>query len=165
MVRIRALAARVLEHPNLDGITFSGGEPMAQAGALADLCGALRRVRDLSIMSYSGYTLEHLRARRDPDVMRLLGALDILVDGPFQPGLQADLLWRGSSNQRIHLLTNRHRDLAGRLDGPSAGVEVVVRQDGSVFWSGVPSPGFAEHLAARLGRHGIDLVEAGGIWS
>lgn len=162
---VNELADRILSWPRLDGVTFSGGEPFEQAEALAALCERLRSQRDLSLMSYSGFTLDELRAHREPAVQRLLAQLDILIDGPFVQSRQGDLLWRGSANQQIHLLTPRHRDLAGQLDGCGVGVELHVSRQLGVFWAGVPEPGFQQGLAASLAQRGISLNEKDGVWS
>ena len=84
------------------GVTFSGGEPFTQAAALADLAERLRPDYDLA--SFTGYTWEGLmaRAKEDPEILRFLGWLDVVVDGPFVQALRdRNLLFRGSGNQRI----------------------------------------------------------------
>jgi anaerobic ribonucleoside-triphosphate reductase activating protein len=136
-MRVDDLADR-LAREAVDGVTFSGGEPFAQADALADLLEAVRARRDLSAMSYTGYTLDHLRRRGTPGQQRLLGLLDILVDGPFLAARLTARRWRGSSNQRLHFLTARHRELAGADDG-SVGIQIEVGRDSSVRWLGVPA--------------------------
>ena len=46
----------------------------------------------------------------DPDVERLLAHTDILVDGPYVRELpDTTRRWIGSTNQRIHFLSNRYR--------------------------------------------------------
>jgi len=162
-IAVDALASRILALRGVDGVTFSGGEPTEQADGLASLCERLRAERDLSLMSYSGRTLEELRAA--PELGRFLGCLDILVDGPYHAERHADLLWRGSDNQRVHLLTDRHADWADRLDGPSAGIEVHLRGDGMLFWAGVPTQRFEASLRAGLDSRGISLKRMGGVWS
>lgn len=162
---IEQLAADILTWPGIDGLTFSGGEPFEQAGTLADLCEAIRHRRDMSLMSYTGYTLAELQRSRNPDHHRLLSYLDILVDGPFVEGKHSNVLWRGSSNQRIHLLTPRHADLADQLAGAGVGVEIYVRRDNSVFWAGIPEPGFQERLEQGLRSYGVSLAETNRMWS
>ncbi|MFI1050109.1 4Fe-4S single cluster domain-containing protein [Streptomyces griseoruber] len=152
---VDALAARLHALPaEVTGVTFSGGEPMAQAAALAALVDRMRAARDWSVMSYSGFTLERLR-RGDAGRRELLARLDILVDGPFLAERQRPLLWRGSDNQRIHWLTDRHEPPAH--DG-SAGLEVEIAS-GSIAWNGVPPvPGFRENFERALDRDGIHLT-------
>jgi anaerobic ribonucleoside-triphosphate reductase activating protein len=60
-------------------------------------------------MVFSGYTLEDLRQRPESEVAELLDLTDILVDGPYvreQP--DTERRWIGSTNQRIHFLTERY---------------------------------------------------------
>jgi anaerobic ribonucleoside-triphosphate reductase activating protein len=159
------VAERLLAWPEIDGLTFSGGEPFEQAEALTELCSLIRVRRDLSIMSYTGYTLAELRASHNPAHHRLLDQLDLLIDGPFVESLRTDLLWRGSANQKIHLLTPRHAELEHHFDEPGAGIEIHVRPDGGLFWAGVPERRFQLELTRLLEHHGITLTEKEGIWT
>jgi anaerobic ribonucleoside-triphosphate reductase activating protein len=95
--------------PGVEGITLLGGEPFAHAEAGAALASAARD-RNLSVMVFSGFTIEQLRANPAPAVANLLAITDILVDGPYlrdQPDTARR--WVGSTNQRIHFLTDRYR--------------------------------------------------------
>ena len=115
-------------------------------------------------MAYSGFTLSELHSK--PEASDLLVQLDVLVDGPFQAAEQADLLWRGSRNQRVHLLTHRHADLAPLLESaPGVGVEVRVDPDRQLFWAGVPGPGFVAALRRGLAAHGVQVRDIPGMWS
>ena len=88
-------------NPHLRGVTFSGGEPFEQVSALLELAEMIRS-EGLSLMSYSGYTYEELTERKDPETDRLLGMLDILVDGRYVEKLRnLTLVYRGSENQRV----------------------------------------------------------------
>jgi anaerobic ribonucleoside-triphosphate reductase activating protein len=147
---VDALAGEIADTA-VDGLTISGGEPFAQAPALARLVTAVRERRDLSVLCYSGYRLSWLRARGDAPQLALLAQLDVLIDGPYSARLHADLRWRGSSNQRVNRLSSR--DLPG-LDGPDvgAGLQLEVTADGAVQWLGVPPiPGFRQEFERRLG--------------
>jgi anaerobic ribonucleoside-triphosphate reductase activating protein len=139
---------------DVTGLTFSGGEPMAQAAGLSALVERARAGRDWSVLSYSGYTIEHLRRHGDAAQHRLLGQLDILIDGPYLRRHHGDLLWRGSANQRVHLLTGRHtRPERDR----SAGIELHV-DDGGVHWIGVPPvPDFRTGFEDAMRARGIHL--------
>ena len=81
-------------------VTFSGGDPMYQAEAFTELA---RRIRDelhRTIWCYTGFTFEQVLA--DPVMNRMLPYLEVLVDGPFVVAQRSlDLLFRGSSNQRL----------------------------------------------------------------
>ena len=87
--------------PWLRGVTFSGGEPFEQVPALLDLAKNIKGA-GLTLMSYSGYTLEELEARHDKDTDELLEMLDILVDGRYDERLRnLTLVYCGSENQRV----------------------------------------------------------------
>ena len=93
----------------IEGITWLGGEPFAHAEVAAAASAAIQS-RGLSVMIFSGYTIEQLRGQKDAAVDRLLSVTDILVDGPYlkeQP--DESRRWIGSSNQRIHFLSDRYR--------------------------------------------------------
>lgn len=137
----RSVADWLLSIEGIDGVTFSGGEPFEQARTLTRVIDHVRAERDLSVMSFSGYTLESLRAYGTPAQQAYLDRLDLLVDGPYDRTRHSDLLWRGSSNQRIHLLTQRHRDLAPQFEtGQSAGLEFHIDSEANtVQWLGVPA--------------------------
>ena len=80
-------------------VTFSGGDPMYQAAAFAELARAIHQQTNKDIWCYTGFTFESLIQR---DQRELLAEVDVLVDGPFVQQLRSEeLLFRGSSNQRI----------------------------------------------------------------
>ena len=99
--------SRILEaidkNPLLDGVTFSGGEPMCQAEAFCSLAAEVKK-RNLNIVTYTGYTYEELLIMSEKDIWikKLLDSTDILIDGRFILS-QRDLtlLFRGSRNQRV----------------------------------------------------------------
>jgi len=141
-----------------EGVTFSGGEPFAQAEALALLLDKVRAVRpDFSAMSYSGFTLAALM-RGTAAKQALLARLDLLVDGPYQAARHGDLRWRGSSNQRLIPLTDRYPDVLSRPD-IGQGIEFTLDLDGGLSWAGVPGVrGFRERIAAGLASRGYGLL-------
>lgn len=95
------ILAFVKKDPLVKGVTFSGGEPFAQAAEFARL-GRLLKENGYEVASYTGYTFEELTENGTPDQKALLETLDILVDGRFEEEkLTLSLRFRGSSNQRI----------------------------------------------------------------
>lgn len=96
-----SLLDQILDDPLLSGVTFSGGEPFCQAGALLPLARALRE-QGKHVMAYSGYTWDELLHAENPDMRALLKQCDILVDGPFiEEQRDLTLQFRGSRNQRL----------------------------------------------------------------
>ena len=90
----------VESNPLCRGVTFSGGEPFAQAAGFARLAGMLK-ARGYEVASYSGYTFEELLGGSE-DQKKLLASLDILIDGRFvQAQKSLEIPFRGSRNQRI----------------------------------------------------------------
>lgn len=92
----------------IEGITLLGGEPFAHADSASLLASAVRKL-GLSVMVFSGYTIEQIRQMSEP-CGDLLRCTDILVDGPYErerPDTQRR--WIGSTNQRIYFLTDRYR--------------------------------------------------------
>lgn len=91
----------IKRNPLLSGVTFSGGEPMCQAAALAGLARQIKSL-GLEVAVYTGYTYEELISENDPSRMELLGNSDILVDGRFVLAERSlELKFKGSRNQRI----------------------------------------------------------------
>ena len=90
----------VRSNPLCRGVTFSGGEPFAQAEGFAELAELLKE-QGYEVAAYSGYTFEALLEGSD-DQKELLRSIDILIDGPFlQAQKSLEIAFRGSRNQRI----------------------------------------------------------------
>jgi len=99
---------RFKANPLLSGITFTGGEPFCQPEPLYHL-GKKVKAMGKTIVLFSGYTWEQLieKSHQEIYVKQLLSIGDILIDGPFIEALKdLELLFRGSSNQRIIELKN-----------------------------------------------------------
>lgn len=105
-------------NPLCHGVTFSGGEPFAQAEGFAKLA-RLLKAEGYEVASYSGYTFEAL-LHGTPDQRALLEAIDILIDGPFVLSEKSlELSFRGSKNQRI--LDVKRSLAAGQAQAVSSG--------------------------------------------
>ena len=90
----------VASNPLCRGVTFSGGEPFAQAEGFAELAKALKE-KGYEVASYSGYTFEELLEGSDAQ-KKLLASIDILIDGRFLLAEKSlEIPFRGSQNQRI----------------------------------------------------------------
>jgi anaerobic ribonucleoside-triphosphate reductase activating protein len=126
---------RAVEQYGIEGITLLGGEPLAHAAGAAALA-RVARALGVTVMVFTGFTLEEARSLPDPAVADLLEQTDILVDGPYIRELpetawhtlsmdakgvgagghalrihaqgvpHGPRRWIGSTNQRIHFLSD-----------------------------------------------------------
>jgi anaerobic ribonucleoside-triphosphate reductase activating protein len=106
--RMKDSIAEAQEKQQIEGISLLGGEPFAHAKPAAAIA-RFAQERGLSVMIYSGYLIEELRQRPEPEVAQLLGDTDLLVDGPYireQP--ETARRWIGSRNQRVHFFSDRY---------------------------------------------------------
>lgn len=136
-----------LQHAGqIEGLTFSGGEPMQQASSLLELIERLRASSPtpLSLGMFTGYTLEELERGQyftfekcldKIATWRLIRArLDFAVAGRYNRLAPVALPMRSSRNQRLHLFTTRYRE--GDFAEPT--VEVSIEADGAATVTGFP---------------------------
>ena len=108
LIPVSNLVNMILNTPEIEGVTYTGGEPFEQAEGLYSLS-TLLKDKGLSIMSYTGYTYKELSNSDDKFKIFLLSCLDILIDGRYECGKSAPLLWRGSGNQKVYFLSSLYR--------------------------------------------------------
>ena len=100
---IDRIVGEIDKNPLLDGVTFTGGDPVYQAEAFCRLAEELKK-RSLNILMYTGFTYEELLKMRkeNPYVGLLLDSVDYLIDGRYEEERRdLTLNFRGSSNQRF----------------------------------------------------------------
>ena len=143
--------------PDIEGVTFSGGEPFEQAAAVVKTINSIRENMgsDFSVFVYTGYAIEFLRKSNDRNVHDLLNAIDILSAGPFDYKLRNEtLLWRGSSNQSLHFLTNRYNAFQIEEWSKISPLEEITLRSDSIDFTGFVGPKSkmlkaAEQIASR----------------
>jgi anaerobic ribonucleoside-triphosphate reductase activating protein len=150
LISVDTLAGTLLSLKGIDGVTFSGGEPFAQAGPLAILGERLRRA-GLTVVTYTGYTAEQLAEGEDPAWPALLAVTDLLIVGPYVAGLAKPDQLMGSSNQQVISLglkilvpprvTHPHLE-CGRT-------EFTIASEGTITTTGFPAPALIDKLALR----------------
>jgi len=127
------LVTVILATEGIEGVTFTGGEPFAQARALAALAKRVRAA-GLSVFVFTGYDLDELTR---PEHHELLAVTDVVVAGRYVEAERTNgLAWRGSTNQRVHFLSKRY--------GPNnmsevAQVEFHIAKDGTLTVTGFPA--------------------------
>ena len=151
LVTVNELATRITALPDIDGVTFSGGEPFAQAGALA-LLGDRVKEAGLTLVIYTGFTHNQLVRSHRPSWIHLMGITDLLIAGPYIESLACTGMYRGSSNQQVLPLSGRIRPVSPGHYAPEeqgGRVEFTIGVDGSITTSGFPDKPFVEQLAHR----------------
>lgn len=127
---------------DVEGITISGGEPILQAEALADMLDIIEKKIDLGVILYTGFLYDELlvMAENDKDIERLLGHIDLLIDGPYMMELDDNQPYKGSANQRFILLTERYKNVFDEYYSNEKGrkIEFILSKSKSLM-VGVPS--------------------------
>lgn len=131
----------------IEGVTISGGEPLQQPGALVRLVKGLRAHTSLSLILFTGYSL--LEARSVPHGDEILHNVDVVIAGRFVRELRAAEGLCGSSNQIVHLVTNRCR--LCDLEQTPAG-EISIDSGGMISLSGINPPRVIETVSREPGR-------------
>ncbi|BAZ41546.1 putative anaerobic ribonucleoside-triphosphate reductase activating protein [Calothrix sp. NIES-4101] len=135
LISIDNLAENILADSRNQGVTFSGGEPFWQAPALAQLARQVKAA-GLTVMSFSGFTLEQLQSDYAPAGAKdLLAELDILIDGAYVESLAINTPDSpvSSSNQRVHIFNPALQD---QINWASDQIEVHIFKDGSRLITG-----------------------------
>lgn len=114
LFEVEEIFNKIKDDPFLEGVTFSGGDPLEQAEAFSELASMIKENKpELNIWCWTGYTIEQILENKlhEPGIKKLLDLIDVLVDGRFEQNLFVDgLKFRGSKNQRI-IDINRTREL------------------------------------------------------
>ena len=114
---------------------------MLQAEALLELFTLLRQQREISIICFTGFTLEQLRSQSNPCIDGVLNTIDVLIDGQYIPELNDNKGWRGSSNQVVHFLSPKHLPEASLFFERERDVEIHLRDDAALM-VGIPPHNF-----------------------
>ncbi len=139
------------EENNIEGVTFLGGEPFEQADGLLWLS---KRVKSLglSIMTFSGYTIEKIKGFNSASCDELLSLTDLLIDGPFvESKLDLSMPWKGSSNQRYHFLTPRYAELEYKLKDIPNRIEIQFGENGEFAINGMTTQKDLDKLVNGIG--------------
>jgi anaerobic ribonucleoside-triphosphate reductase activating protein len=143
-VPVDDLAETIVALKNIDGVTFSGGEPFAQADELGRL-GELVQEAGLSVITYTGFTYDHILEKKRPAWQHLLSVTDLLISGPYIPSLDCKKTLIGSSNQKIIPLTSRINIPTESMTN-SEHIELIVSRHGNITATGFPGNHFVRRL-------------------
>lgn len=151
------IVAEILRR-GLDGLTLTGGEPLDQAPALAELVGnvrgrltALREGPELDVLMFTGYPLTVARKRAGG----LWELLDAAVCGRYRQDLPGNQTLLASSNQELAVISS-----GGALRYPpteEANRMQILMSEGELVMIGLPRPGDLDVMAERLRERGVEL--------
>jgi len=135
-VDVDSLAEDILSRENITGLTISGGEPFIQSQSLADVVEKIKTVRpEMTVIVFTGFLFENLTL---PAQQRLLSLTDLLIDGPYKEEENDGRGLRGSSNQRLHFLTDRLKENREELEGGKRHLEIIVSNK-EIIQIGIPN--------------------------
>lgn len=133
LVDVKDIIEDIKSQKDIEGVTFLGGEPFEQAEALGIIAEEVQK-NELSVLCFSGFLLEELRAEEKNKL--LLDNIDLLIDGEFKQELvDYSRPWCGSSNQRYHFLTDRYNEEI--FTKYKNKVEVNISKNGVIFMNGM----------------------------
>ena len=134
------------KYPELEGITFLGGEPFNQASGLA-LLGEEVKSLGLSVVTFSGYTYQKLKSENNNDWAKLLKVTDLLIDGPYVEELHdMSRPWVGSKNQNYQFLSDIYKEEEKAILETPNKIEVSFKKDGTILLNGMVSSADLEKL-------------------
>lgn len=131
-----SLAKEILAVKDIEGITITGGEAFLQISALLELLKIIKEKSNLGVIVYTGYTLEQVEEMKEGK--EILKYIDLLIDGPYIEALNDNSTLRGSSNQRVILLTERYQSSVEAYQKHERKCEVVIKND-CISMIGIPS--------------------------
>jgi len=124
LVDINILAQSIIKNKSIEGITISGGEPFLQVSKLNKLLKIIKEQRPaLNIIVFTGFELEDLDW---DEAKEFLQFIDVLIDGKYIEELNDNKGLRGSSNQRVHFLTNRLIQYKEIFENNDRNAEIIV---------------------------------------
>jgi organic radical activating enzyme len=131
----------------LEGMTFSGGEPMQQVQALLELMSGIRAFAPtMSIGMFTGYAEAELDSGEYATRRKTLAVerrdlwyaarryLDFVIMGRYDHAHPGTAALRTSTNQRLRLFSARYHE----EDFAEQFVEVGIDQDGTAVLTGFP---------------------------
>jgi anaerobic ribonucleoside-triphosphate reductase activating protein len=142
-----------------DGLTVSGGEPLAQPAALGELLSAAAALRTelgndtADLLVYTGYEPGEITG----PAASALEQADAVITGRFDVTRPTRLIWRGSANQVIRTRT----PLGARRYEPYLNYAPdkvpfqVAASGGDLWFIGVPRQGDLPRLERALRRRGV----------
>jgi len=151
-ISLQYLAAQIFNiSASFDGITVTGGEPFDQYFSLLNFCRIIKKLTDLNIMIYSGYTIEEIA---DNQMSEIFSQIDFLMDGRFETAQHSSDHMRGSRNQKFYVFHCGKPSFCSE-DFSNAPWSVKTAEDGTVYLAGIPGPGEISEIELDLKKRGM----------
>lgn len=107
-VKFKDIYNDIYERRNfIDGVSFSGGEPLEQYQSILLLAKLIKKDFNLTIWLWTGHTFEFL----NDYYSELLTYVDVIIDRKYDQNKPTENPYKGSSNQRMWVKkkgTNKH---------------------------------------------------------
>lgn len=127
----------ILSTKDIEGVTFMGGEPFAQAQQVFYMAKILQENK-LSVVIFTGYSYEQITNSKDEYWQELLNSTDLLIDGPYDIDKKDySRPWIGSSNQNYYFLTDRYLCLKDNLKSINNKLEIRIQANGEIAINGM----------------------------
>jgi len=125
---------QIVEDKVVNGITFTGGEPLQQADEVDTLMSFLPK--SLDTMLFTGYTKDELNVIQ----RKCYDKFDLVVEGRYVEGRGGNYLWRGSDNQKFVSPSKKYpKQIIEQMEcSLSKGIEVSVSKN-KLFFYGIPT--------------------------
>lgn len=137
----------------VDGFTLTGGDPLVQSEALAQLLPKLSEITD-DILVYTGFDFDTVK-KQYPELVSKIG---VLIDGKYIESRNTGIPLRGSDNQNIIVLKEqlqtKYRDY---LDAAQNEIQNFTTLDG-VISVGIHRPGYDMQVDALLRQKGLENI-------
>ena len=131
LANVEDLILDISSTDGIEGITILGGEPLEQSASVFEIIKSSRDL-GLTVMLYTGYEIHELNNSQ----LDCLNSSDIVIMGRYVASLRdTKLRWRGSSNQKIEILSEIYRGL--EIEEREE-VEITIDPDGKISMAGYP---------------------------
>jgi anaerobic ribonucleoside-triphosphate reductase activating protein len=117
----------------IEGITWLGGEPLAQIMPVIEISKEVQNL-GLSVITFTGYDYNEIKTQKD--VKELVKYTDILIDGKFEKDkLDYSRAWVGSKNQNYYFFSDKYNQSV--ITKYKNKFEVRITPDNKVIMSGM----------------------------
>jgi len=117
---------------NIDGVTFSGGEPFLQAKELSLLAKLIKLNTTLDLQIFTGFEMDEII---NDDQKRLLEYTDILISGRYNT-------LKENNNQKVYHLNDNIENWKFN----NSDIEVDIDKNGNLMLSGYPTNNFINNI-------------------